>query len=180
MHINGACSMRTSLVSISPIIRTTPSSSNFWAPSLSVGKLFFPFGGYPFPHVVPESRHVRHARKKRSEPKQPVLSPTIVEEVSLDDEAEEDLLFDDLEDEECIDADEDFDEDEYASDDGETYAGDGGAGGGISLAGTWWDKKALEIAEEVSLSFDGELKLYAFKTLSNSTIRVRIETLANR
>lgn len=58
--------------------------------------------------------------------------------------------------------------------------GDGGGGGGISLAGTWWDKKALEIAEEVSLSFDGELRIYAFKTLLNSIIQVRIEKLSNK
>lgn len=59
-------------------------------------------------------------------------------------------------------------------------AGDGGAGGGISLAGTWWDKKALEIAQQVSLSFDGQLDIYAFKTLPNSTIRVRIENLSKK
>ncbi|XP_039127004.1 uncharacterized protein LOC120263180 [Dioscorea cayenensis subsp. rotundata] len=31
--------------------------------------------------------------------------------------------------------------------------GDGVGGGGVSLAGTWWDKKALSIAEEVSIRF---------------------------
>lgn len=59
-------------------------------------------------------------------------------------------------------------------------AGDGGAGGGISLAGTWWDKKALAIAKEVTMSFDGDLQIYAFKTLVNSTIQVRIEKLSNK
>lgn len=58
--------------------------------------------------------------------------------------------------------------------------GDGGGGGGISLAGTWWDKKALAIAEEVTRSFDGELQIYAFRTLVNSTIQVRIERLSNK
>lgn len=58
--------------------------------------------------------------------------------------------------------------------------GDGGGGGGISLAGTWWDKEALRIAEEVSLSFDGDLKIYAFRTMSNSTIQVRIEKLSKK
>lgn len=58
--------------------------------------------------------------------------------------------------------------------------GDGGGGGGISLAETWWDKKALAIAEEVARSFDGELQIYAFKTLVNSSIRVRIERLSNK
>lgn len=58
--------------------------------------------------------------------------------------------------------------------------GDGAGGGGISLAGTWWDKEALTIAEEVCHSFDGDLGIYAFKTLSNSTIQVRIEKLSNK
>ncbi|KAL0314418.1 UNVERIFIED_CONTAM: hypothetical protein Sangu_2286200 [Sesamum angustifolium] len=49
--------------------------------------------------------------------------------------------------------------------------GDGAGGGGISLAGTAWDKKALEIAEEVIISFDGELGIYAFKTLLNAAIQ---------
>lgn len=59
-------------------------------------------------------------------------------------------------------------------------AGDGGGGGGISLAGTWWDDKALEIAEEVILSLDGDLKIYAFKTLPNFNVQVRIEKLSNK
>lgn len=58
--------------------------------------------------------------------------------------------------------------------------GDGAGGGGISLAGTGWDKKALEIAEEVALSFDGELGIYAFRTVLNGTIQVRIERLTNK
>ena len=59
-------------------------------------------------------------------------------------------------------------------------AGDGGAGGGISLAGTWWDKEALALAEQVSASFDDDLKIYAFKTAANLTIRVRIEKMSTR
>jgi len=58
--------------------------------------------------------------------------------------------------------------------------GDGGEGGGISLAGTWWDKKALSIAEDVALSFDGDVKIYAFKTTVNSIVRVRIEKLSSK
>lgn len=58
--------------------------------------------------------------------------------------------------------------------------GDGAGGGGISLAGTPWDNKALEIAEEVAVSFDRELGIYAFKTLLNATIQVRIERLTNK
>lgn len=36
------------------------------------------------------------------------------------------------------------------------------------------------MAEEVSMSFEGDLKIYAFKTLANSTIQVRIEKLSNK
>ncbi|XP_030528421.1 uncharacterized protein LOC115739443 isoform X2 [Rhodamnia argentea] len=71
-------------------------------------------------------------------------------------------------------------EDEYLEEDAEVYVGDAGGGGGISLAGTWWDKEALVIAEVVSQSFDGDLKIYSFKTLSNCTIQVRIEKLSKR
>jgi hypothetical protein len=59
-------------------------------------------------------------------------------------------------------------------------AGDGGAGGGVSLAGTWWGKEALALAEQVSESFDGDLKIYAFKATANLEIRVRIEKMSTR
>jgi hypothetical protein len=59
-------------------------------------------------------------------------------------------------------------------------AGDGGAGGGVSLAGTWWGKEALDLAEQVSESFDGDLKIYAFKATANLEIRVRIEKMSTR
>lgn len=59
-------------------------------------------------------------------------------------------------------------------------AGDGAEGGGISLAGTWWDKEALTIAENVAKSFDGDLGIYAFRTLANATIQVRIEKLSTK
>ncbi|KAJ6405443.1 hypothetical protein OIU84_013411 [Salix udensis] len=108
-----------------------------------------------------------HAKKRNSKP-EPVLEPAIIEQVSGDDEdKEEQLLFDDF-------------EDEFLEDEAEQYVGDGGGGGGIALAGTWWDKEALKIAEEVCSTFDGELRIYAFKTLSNSTIQVRIERLTNK
>ncbi|GAA0144125.1 hypothetical protein LIER_04650 [Lithospermum erythrorhizon] len=70
--------------------------------------------------------------------------------------------------------------DDYFEEEAETYAGDGSGGGGTSLAGTAWDKSALSIAEEVALSFDGELGIYAFKTLLNATIQVRIERLTTK
>ncbi|KAL8515207.1 hypothetical protein ACS0TY_014063 [Phlomoides rotata] len=71
-------------------------------------------------------------------------------------------------------------EDDYFAEEPEPSAGDGAGGGGVSLAGTAWDKKALEIAEEVALSFDGELGIYAFRSLLNATIQVRVERLTNK
>ncbi|OIT29005.1 PREDICTED: uncharacterized protein LOC109211931 [Nicotiana attenuata] len=111
--------------------------------------------------------------KKRSEP---VLKPSVVEKVSLVDEAEDGLL---LEDEDLVDDDDGVFE-EYFEEDAELYVGDGSGGGGISLSGTSWDKRALELAEEVALSFDGELGIYAFKTLKNANIQVRVERLTNK
>ncbi|XP_052188393.1 uncharacterized protein LOC127798816 [Diospyros lotus] len=135
----------------------------------------FRFWEFQYPGVSNKPLPVR--AKKRNAPSKPVLKPTIIEEVSEDDE--DDLLYRDFEDEEEMDEDNYF-EDEYLAEDIEPYAGDGDGGGGISLAGTFWDKEALSIAEEVCLSFDGDLKIYAFKTLANSTIRVRIEKLSNK
>ncbi|KAK1316432.1 hypothetical protein QJS10_CPA05g01239 [Acorus calamus] len=60
------------------------------------------------------------------------------------------------------------------------HVGDGGGGGGISLVGTSWDREALAIAEEVSMSFGGDLKIFAFKTSKISIILVRIEKLSTR
>lgn len=57
---------------------------------------------------------------------------------------------------------------------------DGTGGGGILLSGIEWEKRALDIAEEVTVSFDGELGIYAFRTLLNATIQVRIEQLTNK
>lgn len=71
-------------------------------------------------------------------------------------------------------------EGDFEEEDANLYVGDGGGGGGISLAGTWWDKEALTIAEEVSLSFDGDLKIYAFKTSTNCKIYLRIEKLSTK
>ncbi|KAJ8762916.1 hypothetical protein K2173_023045 [Erythroxylum novogranatense] len=142
----------------------------------------FPFWTYPA-HKIPVKPCLLRARKRKSQT-DPTLEPSLVEEVSFDndDEEEELLLFDDFEDETLIDGDDDDDDfdDELLEDEAELYVGDGAGGGGIALAGTWWDKEALAIAEEVCSSFDGELKIYAFKTLTNSTIRVRIERLTDK
>ncbi|CAL5417560.1 unnamed protein product [Camellia sinensis] len=135
----------------------------------------FPFWSYPFAQI-PSKSFVVHAGKKNSH-SEPVLKPTIVQEVSMHDE--DHLLFDEFEDGD-LGNDDNYFEDEYLPEDVEPYVGDGDGGGGISFAGTLWDKEALAIAEEVSLSFDGDLKIYAFKTLPNSIIRVRIEKSSNK
>ncbi|KAJ1395784.1 RimP, N-terminal domain superfamily [Sesbania bispinosa] len=121
----------------------------FYAPPHSTAKFSSLFSNWTFP-FTPIKPLILHGMKRNSD-SEPVLEPSIVQEVE-----EEDLLDDEF---------------EY---------GDGGAGGGISLAGTWWDKKALAIAKEVTVSFDGDLQIYAFRTLVNSTIQVRIEKLSNK
>ncbi|OMO58542.1 Ribosome maturation factor RimP [Corchorus capsularis] len=166
----------------------TTCSYSFRSPPGSAYKFPFPVWAYPFartPNRSPSSSSITiHARKKISKSdSDPLLKPTIVEEVSMDedDEEEEQLLFDDFEDDESmIDNDDDYFEEEYIENETEQYVGDGAGGGGISLAGTWWDKEALRLAEDICLSFDGELGIYAFKTLSNSSIKVRIERLTNK
>ncbi|KAB1220952.1 hypothetical protein CJ030_MR3G025357 [Morella rubra] len=168
--------LRASAVSFPPIITT--SCFFFNRPSLSPDHKFpVSFWTYPIPYI-PNMSHIIAAQKRDSDA-EPILKPTIVEEVSLDDE-EEEALFDDFEDEASMNDIDDYFEDEDVADYTEVYVGDGGGGGGISLAGTWWDKEALRIAEEVSLSFDGDLKIYAFRTMSNSTIQVRIEKLSKK
>ncbi|CAI9755866.1 unnamed protein product [Fraxinus pennsylvanica] len=128
---------------------------------------------------IPKKPSIAFAKKRNSQPKsEPILEPSIIEDVSMnEDEDMEDDPF--LEDEELVDDDGYF-EDEYFAEEAESFVGDGAGGGGLSLAGTAWDRKAYEIAEEVALSFDGELSIYAFKTLLNATIQVRIERLTNK
>ncbi|XP_043720620.1 uncharacterized protein LOC122668113 [Telopea speciosissima] len=157
----------------SPFILNHPFFSRLHYPSLNIS---FSFHHYPPLHLR-RSSCIVHAKKKSPQSEPPLLKPTIVEEVTLDEE--EEVVFDELEDEGFMD-DDDYFEDEYAVENSELHIGDGGEGGGISLAGTLWDKQALAIAEEVSLSFDGDLRIYAFKTFVNSTIKVRIEKLSNK
>ncbi|CAI9115635.1 OLC1v1016598C4 [Oldenlandia corymbosa var. corymbosa] len=133
-----------------------------------------PFG------CIPKGSFISSAKKKNSQ-SEPILDPSQVEEVYMEDdgleeEDDDEGLFDDFEDEE-IDGD-DYLEDEYIEE--ESRVGDGSGGGGVSLAGTSWDRKALSIAEEVVASFDGEIGVYAFKTLVNGSIQVRIERLTNK
>ncbi|KAL3845443.1 hypothetical protein ACJIZ3_002846 [Penstemon smallii] len=148
----------------------------------SLQRASFPF--YPCLFLnIPKLSFIAFAKKKNSKA-EPVLKPSIIEEVSVnddddvDEEMEDEFFVEDIEDDGVVDDDGYF-EDEYFEEEAELFAGDGAGGGGISLAGTGWDKKALEIAEEVVVSFDGELGIYAFKTLLNATIQVRIERVTN-
>ncbi|XWS25015.1 hypothetical protein CRYUN_Cryun27aG0034500 [Craigia yunnanensis] len=172
------------IVSPPPPSTATTCSCSFYKPPGSAHKFSSPFWTYPFSRIPNKSSSpiAIHARKKNSK-SEPLLKPNIVEEVSMDeeDEEEEQILFDDFEDDESmIDNDDDYFEEEYTENETELYVGDGAGGGGISLAGTWWDKEALALAEDVCLSFGGALGIYAFKTLSNSSIQVRIERLTNK
>ncbi|KAJ7959243.1 Ribosome maturation factor RimP [Quillaja saponaria] len=173
MDLIAPCNLKACVLPSSPLINV---SDDFFRPSRSPNKLLLSFRTYPF-HYTPRKSLMMTAGKRKSE-SEPVLKPTIIEEVSMEDE--EDVLFDELDDEATMDDGDDYYEDEDEDDIAELYAGDGGQGGGVSLAGTWWDKKAFAIAEEITMSFDGDLKLYAFKTLPNSTIQVRIEKLSNK
>ncbi|KAK7841297.1 uncharacterized protein LOC111989552 [Quercus suber] len=117
--------------------------------------------------------YARNNRNTTSSESDPVPQPTIIQQVLLDDD--DDFQHED----ESLDDDYFQDDDDYDTN-AQLYVGDGVGGGGISLAGTWWDKEALRIAEEVSLSFDGDLQIYAFKTTLNSTIQLRIDKLSNK
>ncbi|KAG2566329.1 uncharacterized protein LOC120681419 [Panicum virgatum] len=143
--------------------------------------------GCPCPPIVRRNAPavVPFAKKKRKgyidDPPDEAAADGLVDELEEDEEVEAGEDFDD-DDEDIMDEEEDYDfEDDFESDDKQDlYVGDGGAGGGISLAGTWWDKEALALAEQVSASFDDDLKIYAFKTAANLTIRVRIEKMSTR
>ncbi|KAE8666572.1 Plant glycogenin-like starch initiation protein 2 isoform 1 [Hibiscus syriacus] len=165
----------------SPFPAATTCSCSFYKSRVSARKVSSPFRAHPLDRNSNKSSppFVIYARKKNTK-SEPPLEPTLVEEVSIDEEDEQ-LFFDDFEDDEAMmDEDDDFFEQEFAENDTELYVGDGAGGGGISLAGTWWDKEALLLAEEVCQSFGGDLGIYAFKTLSNSSIQVRVERLTNK
>ncbi|KAG2572239.1 uncharacterized protein LOC120641046 [Panicum virgatum] len=133
------------------------------------------------PAVVPFAKKKR--KGYRDDPPDEEAADGLVDEWEEDEEVEEGEDFDD-DDEDIMDEegedDYDFEDDFESDEEQDLYVGDGGAGGGISLAGTWWDKEVLALAEQVSASFDDDLKIYAFKTAANLTIRVRIEKMSTR
>lgn len=105
MNLSTACCSSSSranwrISSFSPIITTTSTSTSTF--SVSATKFSFPFLRYPLGRIriAPEKSRLVYACKRRSESDEPIISPTIVEEVSAVDE--EDLLFDELEDDGAI------------------------------------------------------------------------------
>ncbi|KAE9603974.1 hypothetical protein Lal_00002026 [Lupinus albus] len=167
------------LTKASNFMLSSPSSTTttFSFIPLSPTKFYFHFCPNPFPRIPIKPLTLR-ATRNTSYDSDPIPESTIVQEVSFDKEEDDgdDLLDDDA----SLDVEDDgYEDDDYEVEE-EEYVGDGGAGGGVSLAGTWWDKKALAIAREVTTSFDGDLQIYAFRTLVNSTIQVRIEKLSNK
>ncbi|KAJ1271089.1 hypothetical protein BS78_06G102600 [Paspalum vaginatum] len=150
------------------------------------------FSGRPCPPIVRRNAPavVPLAKKKRKgysdEPPDEDVADDFVGELEENEVLEEGDEFDNDDEGDIMDDDDEYEDDydfgdDFESDDEQDlYVGDGGAGGGISLAGTWWDKEALALAEQVSASFDDDLKIYAFKTAANLTIRVRIEKMSTR
>lgn len=146
----------------------------------------------PFHLQYPKFSIETYAKKKKKkkntkttifEPKPNKEDESLIEEESTnqeedEDEEEEQVLLEDVLDELLTDEEDDFYLEEEEEE--ELYAGDGGGGGGIKLAGTTWDKEALSLAEKSCESFNCELGIYAFKTLPNSTVQVRIERLSNK
>ncbi|KAJ1696393.1 hypothetical protein LUZ63_004905 [Rhynchospora breviuscula] len=97
-----------------------------------------------------------------------------IEEQENDNYLDEGIIWDD-----------DFDfedlEDEIVAGTSNIVVGDGGDGGGISLGSTPWENEALSIAEELSEnSFDGDFRIYAFKTSPRMHIYLRIEKLSSK
>lgn len=101
MNVFISWNSRASVISFSQPSFTTTTTSHFQRPSLSSPRKFIlPFWAYPFPYFPNKSHHILHARKnRRSEPDhhQPLLKPTIIQEVSEDDE-EDDVFLDEYED----------------------------------------------------------------------------------
>eukprot|EP00249_Psilotum_nudum_P018977 c27049_g1_i1 orf=129-1355(+) len=69
---------------------------------------------------------------------------------------------------------------EEDDDEGNAVIGDGGDGGGVVLGHVDWDKKALEIAEEVLGAFGSDFTIYAFKVSANGCVHVRLDKLSDK
>ncbi|CAG7904828.1 unnamed protein product [Brassica rapa] len=161
-------------------ISTRLPAANRFLPTTSL-RLTTPFLQYPkFSIETYAKKNKKNTKTTIFEPKPNKEDESLIEEE--EDEEEEQVLLEDVLDELLTDE-EDEEDDFYLEEEEEEeelYAGDGGGGGGIKLAGTTWDKEALSLAEKACESFNGELGIYAFKTLPNSTVQVRIERLSNK
>ncbi|CAN6275733.1 unnamed protein product [Urochloa humidicola] len=159
-----------------PLVRRSLSTPTTVAASAALpGRPCPPIVRRNAPAVVPFAK--KNKKGSRDDPLDEEVDD-LVDELEEDEEVEEEEDEGDIMDEDEDDY--DFEDDFESDDEQDLYVGDGGAGGGISLAGTWWDKEALALAEQVSASFDNDLKIYAFKTAANLTIRVRIEKMSTR
>ncbi|KAL2632837.1 hypothetical protein R1flu_004316 [Riccia fluitans] len=76
--------------------------------------------------------------------------------------------------------DEELDDDFWEEEEGEAMVGDGGDGGGVALGETQWGKKALELAEVVLKDMGTDFAFYAFKTLPDGQIRVRLDKMSDQ
>ncbi|GKU90591.1 hypothetical protein SLEP1_g4571 [Rubroshorea leprosula] len=140
-------------ISVSSELTTTGS---FCKPPISLHRFSFPFLRYPFANIPKRSPATAIHARKRDPRSQPVLKPSIVEDVSMGDEEddeEEQLLFDDSKD--GIDA--SIEEDDYVKDEyveaekTELYVGDGAGGGGIeSSPSTILSPHSLHGAERIT------------------------------
>ncbi|KAJ0241423.1 hypothetical protein HA466_0218220 [Hirschfeldia incana] len=175
---------RIPVSSVSSLNSKLPAANRF----LPTTSLSIRFPTTPFLLQYPKFSIQTHAKKKTKKNTKTTIfepKPNQDEDESLieeeEDDEEEQVLLEDVIDELLTDEeDDDFYLEEEEEEEEELYAGDGGGGGGIKLAGTTWDKEALSLAEKACESFNGELGIYAFKTLPNSTIQVRIERLSNK
>nr|AFK43301.1 unknown [Lotus japonicus] len=188
MDLVKASSLKPWRIPSPPLINiTTSTATTFYFSPRSSKNFSFPFSTFQVQHTQLKPL-ILHGKKRNSSDSEPVLEPTIVQEVSMDEEEDDEFDYEEPLNDEDEDGDGYYDDDEQEEEEFEDededsvpYAGDGGSGGGISLAGSWWDKKALAIAKEVTESFDGDLQIYAFRTLlRNSAIQVRIEKLSNK
>jgi hypothetical protein len=92
MNLISPWNLRFPPISIPPI-----TASPHCKPSLTNHSFSFPFWPHPC-RIISTTSFLVHAKKRNSKP-EPVLKPTIIEQVSGDDEdKEEQLLFDDFED----------------------------------------------------------------------------------
>lgn len=113
------------------------------SPAMGFSTSSFPFYPSSFRNIPPRPL-VAFAKKKNSE-SETVLNPSVIDEVFMDDGVEDDIFLDD----ELLEDDDGYFDDEYFEEETEPTVGDGAGGGGISLAGTEWDKKPWKLLKKL-------------------------------